>query len=107
MFNMAAPLRQLEDITGIKVTVCHEDTLHMLNEAIMIYGETRGSPGEILEDAFSKDPDFLFAQLFLVSPKPQEQSYNYSMSCGTLYYDLLPCAGLCTVFRCKNVELLQ
>ena len=62
-----AALRQLEDITGIKVTLCHEDTLHMLNEAIMIYGETRGSPVVILEDAFSKDPDFLFAQLFLVS----------------------------------------
>ena len=60
-------IQQLEDITGIKVTVCHEDTLHMLNEAIMIYGETRGSPVVILEDAISKDPDFLFAQLFLVS----------------------------------------
>ena len=62
-----AGLLQAVDITGQAVTLTKEDTVSLLNEAIKRYGSTQGSPIPLLEDAFTKDPDFLFVQLFIVS----------------------------------------
>jgi hypothetical protein len=60
-----AGLLQAVDITGQAVTLTKEDTVSLLNEAIKRYGSTQGSPIPLLEDAFTKDPDFLFVQLFI------------------------------------------
>ena len=64
---MAGQLQQVEDITGLKVTLKNPDTLELLNEAVKMYATTKGSPISLLEDAFSKDQDFLFVQMFIVS----------------------------------------
>ena len=61
-----ASLQLAEDVLGLKVTLKNESALPLLNEAISIYGETRGSPISFLEDAWSLDTDFLFTQLFIV-----------------------------------------
>jgi hypothetical protein len=60
-----ASLQLAEDVLGLKVTLKNESALPLLNEAISIYGETRGSPISFLEDAWSLDTDFLFTQLFI------------------------------------------
>ena len=60
------PLQRLTDVTGLEVTLSRPEALPMFNESVRSLVSGYGNCGGLLDEAVAEDPEFLFAQIFLV-----------------------------------------
>lgn len=60
------PLQRLTDITGLEVTLRNPEALTLFNDSVRSLVSGYGNCGGPLNEAVAKDPEFLFAQIFLV-----------------------------------------
>lgn len=60
------PLQRLTDVTGLEVTLSKPEALPLFNESVWSLVSSYGNCGGPLNEAVAGDPEFLFAQIFLV-----------------------------------------
>ena len=60
------PLRRVVDVTGLEVTLSDPKALLPFNESVRSLVSGYGNCGGPLHEAIAGDPEFLFAQIFLV-----------------------------------------
>lgn len=60
------PLQRVKDVTGLEVTLRNPEALTQFNESVRTLVSGYGNCGGPLNEAVAEDPEFLFAQIFLV-----------------------------------------